>query len=228
MVKRRGDFYRLGIEDLESLERFARKSAANLHRAIERSRRRPLARILNGLGIAQVGEQTAVDLADWIAQRWPPAPDEPMGGPGGWLARVARGLREASAEQFEEVPGVGPTVAASIARYFGDPATADVLDDLVDAGVEPERPAAAPPSTAAGSLAGKTLVVTGTLPGYSREEAEAAIRAAGGHPTGSVSRKTDYVVVGENPGSKARKAQDLGVSILDEDGFRRLLAGETS
>jgi DNA ligase (NAD+) len=224
IVKRRGDFYRLSVEDLETLERFAHKSAENLKRAIERSRRRPLARILHGLGIPQVGEQTALDLADWIAQRWPPGDGESMGGADGWLARVAGALRGTAAAEFEEVPGVGPTVAASLAGYFADPATADVLDDLVDAGVEPERPAAMAAS-GAGPLAGKTVVVTGTLAGLSREEAEAAIRAAGGHPASSVSRKTAYVVVGESPGSKARKAEELGVPILDEDGFRKLLAG---
>jgi DNA ligase (NAD+) len=224
MIKRRGDFYRLSVEDLETLDRFARKSAENLKRAIDRSRRRPLARILHGLGIPQVGEQTALDLADWIAQRWLPGDGEPMAGAGGWLARVARELRGTTAPEFEGVPGVGPTVAASLARYFADPATADVLDDLVDAGVEPERPEAVAAS-GAGPLAGKTVVVTGTLAGLSREEAEAAIRAAGGHPASSVSRKTAYVVVGESPGSKARKAEELGVPILDEDGLRKLLAG---
>jgi len=145
-----------------------------------------------------------------------------MGGADGWLARVAAGLRATPAERFQEVPGVGPTVAASLEVYFDDPANADVLDDLVDAGVEPERPA--PQATdAAGPLAGKTVVVTGTLEGFSREEAESAIRAAGGKAAGSVSSKTDYVVVGESAGSKADKAQQLGVPILDEAGFRELL-----
>jgi DNA ligase (NAD+) len=224
LVTRRGDFYRLTVEQLESLDRFARKSAENLFRAIQRSRRRPLARILNGLGIPQVGEQTAIDLADWIARTWPPGADEPMGGREGWLQRVAGRLHETPAERFEDVPGVGPTVAASIARWFTDATTAGVLDDLVDAGVEPERPAPPAAEVAEGPLAGRTVVVTGTLAGFSRQEAEAAIRAAGGHPAGGVSRKTDYVVVGENPGTKARRAAELGVTVLDEDAFRRLLA----
>jgi DNA ligase (NAD+) len=225
MVKRRGDFYRLTVEDLESLDRFARKSAENLKRAIDRARRRPLARIINGLGIPQVGEQTAVDLANWIGETFPPRPDEPMGGQDGWLQRVADALRELPVDQFEEVPGVGPTVAASLHRFFSEPDTSHVIDDLVDAGVEPDRPPPPTVSGATGPLAGKTLVVTGTLPGFSREEAEEAIRAAGGHPAGSVSRKTDYVVVGDNPGSKAKKAEDLGVEIVDEEGLRRLLSG---
>ena len=223
MVKRRGDFYRLSVEDLESLDRYARKSAENLKRSIDRSRRRSLARILSGLGIPQVGEQTAIDVAGWIARTWPPAEGEPMGGPGGWLARIAAELRGTPPERFQEVPGVGPTVAASLATYFGDPANAGVLDDLVDAGVEPERPAPVAEAAAEGPLAGKTVVVTGSLEGFSREDAEGAIRAAGGRPAGSVSRKTDFVVVGENAGSKAVKAQELGVAILDEAAFRELL-----
>ncbi len=226
MLHTRGDFYRLSVEQLESLDRFARKSAENLKAAIERARVRPLARILNALGIPQVGEQTAIDLANWIAATWPPADDEPMGGPAGWLARVATALRDLPAERFEAVPGVGPTVAASLARYFSDEATAGVLDDLVDAGVEPIRPAPRPVEAAAGPLEGKTVVVTGTLAGFSRQEAEEAVRAAGGKASGSVSRKTDYVVAGENAGSKLEKAAAFGVAVLDEDAFRRLLAGE--
>ena len=110
-------------------------------------------------------------------------------------------------------------------RYFTDEATAGVLDDLADAGVEPEPPVIAA-AEAGGPLEGKTLVVTGTLEGFSRTEAEEAIRAAGGKVAGSVSKKTDYLVAGESAGSKLAKAQELGVEVLDEEGFRRLLAGE--
>jgi DNA ligase (NAD+) len=219
LVKRRGDFYRLSVEDLESLERFGPKSAENLARSIERSRRRPLARVINGLGVPQVGGTTAVDLARWIAAAVPPGPD--------WLRRIATHLRTVAREtpeRFEEVEGVGPTVAASLARYFSDDATAAILDDLADAGVEPEPP----PLEAAtgGPLSGKTVVVTGTLEGLSREEAEEAIRLAGGKPGGSVSRKTDYVLAGEKAGSKLTKAEELGVPVLDEASFRKLLDGE--
>jgi DNA ligase (NAD+) len=233
LVKKRGDFFRLSVEDLESLERFARKSAENLHGRIQGARIRPLFRIINGLGIPQVGGQTAIDLSTWSAQRWPPADDEPMGGRDGWLARVARELRKAAASEFEEIAGVGPTVAQSLEAWFADPATADVLDDLVDAGVEPERPsaavlAAAGDGVAQGPLSGKTLVVTGTLEGFDRQGAEEAIRAAGGKPSGSVSKKTDYLVAGENAGSKLAKAQELGVPVLDQEAFKRLLAGEPS
>jgi DNA ligase (NAD+) len=231
LVRSRGDFFRLRVEDLESLDRFARKSAENLAAAIERARRRPLARILNALGIPQVGEQTAIDLATWLAGRVRPAEDEATGRPDGWTARVAAELRRVAAEEpaaFEEVPGVGGTVAASLARYFADPATAGILDDLLAAGVEAEPPRLRPAidEGPVGALAGRTLVVTGTLPGMSRAEAEDAIRAAGGKATGSVSRKTDFLVAGESAGSKLQKAQELGVPVLDEDALRRLLAGE--
>jgi DNA ligase (NAD+) len=165
-------------------------------------------------------------MSAWIARRWPPADDEPMGGNDGWLARVARELRELPAEGFQEIPGVGPNTAASLAAWFASPATAGVLDDLVDAGVEPERPAAVVLDAADGPLAGKTIVVTGTLTGYDRQAAEEAIRALGGKPGGSVSKKTDYLVAGENAGSKLAKAAELGVPVLDEDSFARLLAGE--
>jgi DNA ligase (NAD+) len=226
LIKTRGDFFRLTVDDLVSLDRFARKSAENLKASIERSRRRPLARVLNSLGIPQVGEQTAIDLAGWIAQRWPREEGE---GEGEWTARIARALPAVPAEEFQEVPGIGAVVAGSIARYFGAPGTAAVLADLVDAGVVAEPPArrAAPGSGAAGGpLAGKTVVVTGALTGFDRPGAEEAIRAAGGKAAGSISRNTDYVVAGENAGSKLAKAQELGVPVLDEEGFRRLLAGE--
>ena len=220
MIRQRGDFYRLSVEDLESLDRFGRKSAENLHKAIQKSRRRPLARILNGLGIPQVGEQTAIDLSDWLVEQVPAG--------GGWLERAADFLETAGPEAFEAVYGVGPTVATSLAAYFGpDGPGGDVLRDLAAAGIEPELPEPRPAGVDEGPLAGKTLVVTGTLPGFSRQEAEEAIRAAGGKPGGSVSKKTDYVVAGEAAGSKLTKAQELGVPVLDEDAFRRLLAGET-
>jgi DNA ligase (NAD+) len=223
MVKRRGDFYRLSVEDLESLDRFARKSAENLHAAIGKSRRRPLARVLNSLGIPQVGETTAIDLARWLTIEVPPRPD--------WLVALSAFLRATAHDEpdrFAEVEGVGPTVAASLARYFTDGSTAGVLDDLADAGVEPEPPVIAADDVGGGPLGGRTLVVTGTLEGFSRTEAEEAIRAAGGKVAGSVSKKTDYVVAGESAGSKLAKAQELGVPVLDEGGFRRLLTGEAS
>ncbi len=219
LLKRRGDFYRLTVEDLESLDRYARKSAENLYASIQKSRHRPLARVLNALGIPQVGGTTAVDLARWLTVQVPPGP--------AWLVDLSAFLRAVARDEpdrFLEVEGVGPTLAASLARYFTDETTAAVLDDLAEAGVEPEPPVVAQ-ADAGGPLEGKTLVVTGTLEGYSRTEAEEAIRAAGGKVAGSVSRKTDYVIAGESAGSKLAKAQELGVEVLDEDGFRRLLGG---
>ena len=228
LVKTRGDFYRLSIDDLASLDRFARKSAENLKASIERSRRRPLARVLNALGIPQVGETTAIDLAGWIASRWPAEGMEA----GEWTALVARSLPGVTAEELMAVPGIGPVVASAVAGYFAAPETARVLEDLVTAGVVAEPPArrVAPGSGATGldtaPLAGKTVVVTGTLSGWDRPAAEEAIRAAGGRASGSVSKNTSYVVAGENAGSKLARATELGVPVLDEEGFRRLLAGE--
>ena len=227
MLKRRGDFYRLSVEDLEGLDRFARKSAENLHAAIQKSRRRPLERIIASLGIPQVGWTTAIDLAAWLATELSRGDDEPMAGRDGWFARAARFLADTARdrpERFEEITGVGPTVAASLADYFGGPGV-EIVDDLVDAGVEPELPAPRPAGAQQGLLSGKTIVVTGTLEGFTRPEAEEAIRAAGGKPGGSVSKKTDYLVAGESAGSKLAKAQELGVPILDEAGFRELLSG---
>jgi DNA ligase (NAD+) len=236
LLASRADFFRLDVETLMTLDRYARKSAENLVASIGRARRRPLARILNALGIAQVGEQTAIDLAGWLAARIPPAEDEPMAGPAGWTARAAAELNrvaESEPDAFEGVPGIGATVAAGLVRYFTDPATRGVLAELVDAGVEAERPAIRPSAAEAGGtglagpLAGKTLVVTGSLAGYDRQAAEGAIRAAGGRVSGSVSRKTDYLVAGESAGSKLAKAQELGVAVLDEEAFGRLLDAES-
>jgi DNA ligase (NAD+) len=237
LVKRRSDVFGLTVEQLEGLDRFARKSAENLHGRIQRARvGRPLARILNALGMPQVGESTAIDLARWLATRTRPDAFPPPAGtavPDPWFAAVAADLRAVATsapETLTEVEGIGPTVAGAIGRYFADPATADSLDELVAAGVVPERPSLPPPgegAATAGRLHGKTVVVTGTLEGFGRVEAEEAIRAAGGKPAGSVSRKTDFVIAGESAGSKRAKAQELGVPVLDEAGFRRLLEGES-
>ena len=234
LIGSQADFFRLDVDVLMTLDRFARKSAENLVAAIDRARRRPLARILNALGIPQVGEQTAIDLAGWLANRIPPADDEPMGGAAGWTARAATELTriaEAEPEAFEAVPGVGSTVAAGLVRYFTGEGTRDLLVELVGAGVEAERPTVRPVAAedgaaAGGPLAGKTLVVTGSLAGFDRQAAEEAIRAAAGRTSGSVSKKTDYLVAGENAGSKLVRALELGVPVVDEAGFRRLLSGE--
>ena len=229
LVRKRGDFYRLSVEDLEGLERFARKSAENLHRAIEKSRRRPLERVIAALGIPQVGWTTAIELAPWLVAEV----DHPAGP--GWLTAAGERLRAVATEapeRFAEVPGVGPTVSAALATWFGPGGAGEgVLADLDEAGVDAELPAPRRAgdgvSAATGPLAGKTVVVTGTIEGFSREEAEGAVRDAGGKTAGSVSKKTDYVIAGPGAGSKLAKAEELGVRVLDADAFRRLIAGET-
>jgi DNA ligase (NAD+) len=225
LVRRRGDFYRLSVEQLEGLERFARKSAENLHASIQKARRRPLERILAGLGIPQVGWTTAIELAAWLAAEVPAGDD--------WLRRAAAHLTRVATEEparFEEIEGIGPTVSSALAAWFteGGPGTG-VLEDLANAGVEAELPPPRPAGgggAATGPLAGKSVVVTGSIEGYSREEAEQAVRDAGGKPAGSVSKKTDYVVAGPGAGSKLAKAEELGIPILDAEAFANLLAGE--
>jgi len=226
LVKRRGDVYRLSVADLEGLDRFGRKSAENLHAAIQASRHRPLERVIAGLGIPQVGFTTAIELAAWLAAEVPAGDD--------WLRRAAAHLEtvaDAAPDRFEEVEGIGPTVSQALATWFGShgPGRA-VLADLADAGIVPEVPPPRPASrgtvAAAGPLAGKTVVVSGTIEGYSREEAEQAVRDAGGKASGSVSKKTDYLVAGPGAGSKLARAEALGVPVLDAAGFARLLAGD--
>jgi DNA ligase (NAD+) len=231
LVKRRGDFYRLRVEDLQGLERFGRKSAANLHAAIQKARRRPLERLIASLGIPQVGWTTAIELGHWLSAELPVEPDAGGRriGDGEWLRRVAAHLEQVAtddATRFAEVEGIGPTVSAALAAWFGEGGPGrEVLEDLADAGVEAELPAPRA-AAAAGPLSGRSVVVTGTLEGFTREGAEEAVRAAGGKPAGSVSKKTDYVVAGEGAGSKLAKAQELGIPVLDADGFRKLLDGE--
>ncbi|MBA2721123.1 MAG: NAD-dependent DNA ligase LigA [Chloroflexi bacterium] len=226
LIKTRGDFYRLSVEDLEGLDRFARKSAENLHASIQISRRRPLERIIAGLGIPQVGFTTAIELAAWLAVEVPAGDD--------WLRRAAALLERVATEEperFAEVAGIGPTVSTALAAWFvADGPGRGVLQDLADAGVEPEvpspRPAGGGESAATGPLAGKTVVVSGTIEGYSREDAEQAVRDAGGKASGSVSTKTDYLVAGPGAGSKLAKAETLGVAVLDAAAFRKLLEGD--
>ena len=239
MIHSRADIFRLTVEDFESLERFARKSAENLFASIQRARTgRPLAKVLNSLGIPQVGESTAVDLSRWLARRvrpdaFGPQATDPATGVAldPWFAAVEAELRRVAIDEpeaLQEVAGIGPSVSAAMHGWFTEEATRDALRELVDAGVGPERPVVrdAGETDEDGPLAGKTVVVTGSLETFSREEAEDAVRAAGGKPAGSVSKKTDFLVAGPGAGSKLQKATDLGVAVLDEEAFRRLLAGE--
>jgi DNA ligase (NAD+) len=200
------ELYKLGVAKLAALDRMAEKSAANLVAALEKSKATTLARFLYALGIRQVGEATAKDLARHF----------------GTIDRVM----EASVEQLLEVNDVGPVVATSIHTFFAQPHNREVVAQLRAAGVtwaEHEEAAAATAVTL--PLAGKTLVLTGTLPTLSRDEAKDLVEAAGGKVAGSVSKKTHYVVAGEEAGSKLDKARELGVPVLDEQGLRELLAG---
>jgi DNA ligase (NAD+) len=201
------DLYTLGIAKLAALERMADKSAANLLQALERSKSTTLARFLFALGIRQVGETTAKDLARHFGS--------------------LDGLMEATEQQLLEVRDVGPVVARSIHTFFAQPHNREVVEQLRAAGVswdeaDPRLGGAPRP------LDGKTLVLTGTLPTWSRDEASAAIEAAGGKVSGSVSKKTSWVVAGTEAGSKLEKALALGVPVLDEAGLRALLTGHAS
>jgi DNA ligase (NAD+) len=195
------ELYRLSVERLAGLERMAQKSAENLQAAVANSKRPTLARFVFALGIRNVGEATAKDLARHFGS--------------------LEALMAADAAALQQVPDVGPVVAASIERFFAEPHNREVIAALLAAGVAPSEAA----GRAAGlSLAGKTFVLTGTLPTLTREEAKELIEARGGRVAGSVSKKTDYVVAGTEAGSKLTKAQELGVTILDESQFRELLA----
>jgi len=206
IVKTPADLYKLGVLGLASLERMAEKSAANVVAAIEKSRHTTLQRFIFALGIRNVGEATARDLARHF---------------GGIDA-----LMEADMDALQAVPDVGPVVAQSIHEFFAEPHNREVIEQLRAAGVTwPEHE---PARVSEGPLTGKTLVVTGTLPSLTRDEAKALIESAGGKVAGSVSKKTDYVVAGEAAGSKLDKAQQLGVSILDEAGLRALLEAPVS
>lgn len=194
LVRDFGDLYRLTGEQVADLERFADKSAENLVGAIRASKDRGLARLLTGLGIRMVGER----VAELLARRF------------GSMER----LLEASAEEIAEVHGIGPQIAQSARKFFDDPANRDVIDKLARAGVDMGQAVAA--ETGPRPFEGKTFVLTGTLPTLTREAARELIEHRGGRVTSAVSRKTDYVVVGENPGSKADDARRLGVAVLDE------------
>ena len=200
LVKDPGDIYRLTAEDLAGLEGFAEKSVANLLEAIERSKDRPLWRLLVGLNIRHVGEHVAQVLARAF----------------GSIDALAR----ASVEEIDAVPEIGPAIARSVYEWFHDPANLALLEKLRAAGVRMAEEAPAGP-VEEGPLAGKTVVLTGTLPSLSREEATRLAQEAGARVASSVSRKTDFVVAGENPGSKLAKALELGVEVIDEEEFLR-------
>ncbi len=198
------DLYRLGFTALASLDRMAEKSAQNIVSALEKSKQTTLPRFLFGLGIRHVGEATAKEMARHF----------------GSLDRIM----DASPEQLLEVSDVGPVVAQSIRTFFDQPHNREVVEQLRAGGVrwEEGEPAERTPLP----LAGKTFVLTGTFPTLSRDQAKDLLEAAGAKVAGSVSKKTDYVVAGEEAGSKLDKAQALGVAVIDETAMLALLQGE--
>ncbi|MEJ6023187.1 NAD-dependent DNA ligase LigA [Ramlibacter sp. PS4R-6] len=202
VIKTLPDLYRLGLAGLVALERMGEKSAQNLLENLEKSKDTTLPRFLYGLGIRHVGEATAKDLAKHFGK--------------------LDAIMDASVEQLLEVPDVGPVVAESIHTFFQQPHNREVVEQLRACGVkwqegEPARREALP-------LAGKTVVLTGTLPTLTRDEAKDMLEAAGAKVAGSVSKKTDYVVAGAEAGSKLDKARELGVPVLDEAGLRKLVS----
>jgi DNA ligase (NAD+) len=205
LVKTPADFYRLTEEQLVELEGFGAVSARKLLEAIEASKRRPFARVLFALGIEEVGEVTARN----IAQRF----------------RDVDALLAASAEEIAQTPGIGAKMADVIRRQLDEERTRALIEDLRALGL---RFAAEGPAPGEGPLAGKALVLTGTLPEWSREQATERIMAAGGRVTGSVSKNTDYLVAGESAGSKLQKAERLGIAVIDEAALREILAGARS
>ena len=207
IVRTPADLYRLDLPTLAGLERMAEKSAGNLLAAIEKSKQTTLARFIYALGIRNVGEATAKDLARHF----------------GKLER----LLDADEDQLLEVNDVGPVVAQCLREFFSEPHNRDVIAQLRSAGVAwPESDVGEAARQAPAALAGKVFVFTGTLPSLSREEAKALIEAGGGKVSGSVSKKTDYVVAGAEAGSKLDKAIELGVTVIDQAQLQTLLITE--
>ena len=202
LVRTPADVYKLGIAKLAELERMAEKSAANVIAAIEKSRDTTLARFIYGLGIRNVGEVTGKDLARHFG--------------------TLDALMDASLDQLQEAPDVGPIVAQSIASFFREAHNREVIEQLRAAGVS-WKEGAPPKKASAGPFTGKIVVLTGSLAAMSRDEAKDRIESLGGKVTGSVSKKTDYVVAGDEAGSKLDRARELGVAVLDEDEFLKLL-----
>jgi DNA ligase (NAD+) len=202
LIKDSGDLYELTTDRLAELEGFGEISARNLVESLEASKRQPFERVLYGLGIPGVGYVNARNLARHL--------------------RSMDALLEASEEQLVEVEGIGPIMAGTIAETLAEDRTRDLIQRFRDHGLKMEEEGPAAP--AEGPLVGKTLVLTGTLPNLSRDEATERIEAAGGKVTGSVSKKTDYLVAGADPGTKLTKAHELGTEILSEDDLVALLS----
>ena len=201
LVKTPADLYRLTVADWCTLPRMGEKLATRIVDQVEASKTRPLARFLFGLGIRQVGETTAKDLARHFG--------------------TLDGVMGATEEDLLKINGIGSVVAKSIVDHFADPLNQQIMADLAMLGMAPQQ--SEPAASGGAGLAGQTFVLTGTLPTMGRDEAQALIEAAGGKVSSSVSKKTSYVVAGAEAGSKLTKAQDLGVAVLDEEGLIALL-----
>ncbi len=207
LVREPAGFFALSKEQLSSLERMGEKSAENLLEALDRAKKPTLARFIYSLGIRHVGEH----IAEVLAERFGSVGD----------------LSRADTETLVSVHEVGPQVAERIVRFFSDANSRQMVENLLSAGVEPESPLKAADGGGGGTaFSGLSFVLTGTLTGRSRSEAKAAIEAFGGRVSSSVSKNTSYLVAGERPGSKLKNAESLGVEILDEDAFERMLARE--
>ncbi|MCL6522321.1 MAG: NAD-dependent DNA ligase LigA, partial [Firmicutes bacterium] len=210
LVHDASDLYALDVPALAALERMGQKSAENLVRAIDASRQRPLRQLLYAFGIELVGERAARELARAF----------------GDIGRLA----EAEEAVLAAIPGIGPKIARSVRAFFAQPQNREMIARLAERGVVAARAGAVTepgagetPAAAEGPLAGKTFVLTGTLERFTRREAQALIEELGGRVTDSVSRKTDYVVAGRDPGSKLDRAHQLGVTVLDEAAFLELV-----
>ncbi len=207
MVKNVADLYSLTRDDLLKLERMGEKSAQNVIDEIENSKKLPLERVIYGLGIRFVGERTA----EFLAQHF--------GSLDAIIEAAEQDDENAALEALQEVEEVGPRIAASIREFFLEPRNRELVERLRKAGLQ----FTGVKKVKGTKLAGMTFVLTGTLPTYSRDEMKKLIEAAGGKVSGSVSKKTDYVVAGAEPGSKLDKARELGVKVVDEDGAKELL-----
>ncbi len=204
LVKTYADLYRLKLDDLVKLERMGRKSSENLLRAIEQSKTRGLARLLTALAIRHVGQHVAQVLAEHF----------------GSMDR----LMEASEEELAAIHEIGPVIAKSVYQFLHSKRGRKIIEDLRRQGVVMELPRQR--RTRSQALAGKTIVVTGTLKNFTRDQIHQVIQEHGGRPASSVSRNTDFVLVGENPGSKLQKAQQLGIPTLSEEQFLALIGQE--
>lgn len=219
LIKDAADLFSLSAADLENLDRFAEKSAANLTAAIDARRSLPLSRFLYALGIRHIGEESARSLAAFIAKRLDEADKQPL--PEKLspleLLEIFSQIRQ---EDLDSVPDFGPIVAKSVFAWWQDKSNQGFLKKLDKAGV---KAVLEKNQSASGHLAGKTFVLTGSLPGLTRPEAEAKIRDNGGQVSSAVSRRTDYVLAGADPGSKYDKAKELGVKIIGEKEFLEMI-----